>query len=66
MRGIIDFYRSNPVILAVAVVLGLVVSVSAAAGSGSSAVLEIAAVGVIGLCLGLAIAYRRSRGEPKG
>jgi len=60
MRGIVDFYRRNPVILVVAVVVGLAVSLSAAAGGGSI-VTEGIAVGVVGLMLGLGIAWSRSR-----
>jgi len=62
IRGIVDFYRRNPVILVVAVVVGLAVSLSAAAGGGGSIVTEGLAVGVVGLMLGLAIAWHRSRG----
>lgn len=61
MRGIVDFYRRNPVILAVAVLVGLAVSLLAAAGDGGSIVLEVFAVGVVGLGLGLGIAWRRNR-----
>jgi hypothetical protein len=61
IRSIVDFYRRNPVILVVAVVVGLAVSLSAAAGGGSI-VTEGLAVGVVGLMLGLAIAWHRSRG----
>lgn len=60
MRGIVDFYRRNPVILVLAVVVGLVVSLSAAAGGGSI-VTEGIAVGVVGLMLGLGIAWNRNR-----
>jgi len=60
MRGIVDFYRRNPVILVVAVVVGLAVSLSAAAGGGSI-VTEGIAVGVVGLMLGVGIAWSRSR-----
>jgi len=60
MRGIVDFYRRNPAILVVAVIVGLAVSLSAAAGGGSI-VTEGIAVGVVGLMLGLGIAWRRSR-----
>lgn len=61
MREILDFYRRNPVILVVAVVVGLTVSLLAAAGEGGSIVSEVLAVGVIGLALGLAIAWNRKR-----
>jgi len=61
MRGIIDFYRRNPVVLVVAVVLGLAVSLLAAAGESGSTVTEVLAVGVLGLALGLGIAWRRKR-----
>jgi len=61
VRGIVDFYRRNPVVLAVAVVVGLAVSLAAAAGDGGSIVTEGIAVGLVGLALGLLIAWRRSR-----
>ncbi len=61
MRGIIDFYRRNPVVLVVAVVLGLAVSLLAAAGDSGSTVMEVLAVGVLGLVLGLGIAWKRKR-----
>ncbi len=61
MRGILDFYRRNPLILVVAVILGLAVSLLAAAGESGSTVTEVLAVGVLGLALGLAIAWNRKR-----
>ncbi|CAA9498386.1 MAG: hypothetical protein AVDCRST_MAG53-2255 [uncultured Solirubrobacteraceae bacterium] len=61
MRGILDFYRRNPVVLVVAVILGLAVSLLAAAGESGSIVTEVLAVGVLGLALGLAIAWNRGR-----
>ncbi len=61
MRGILDFYRRNPVVLVVAVILGLAVSLLAAAGESGSFVTEVLAVGVLGLALGLAIAWNRRR-----
>ena len=61
MRGIVDFYRRNPVILAIAIVVGLAVSLSAAAGGGGSIVTEGLAVAAVGLALGLLIAWSRSR-----
>ena len=61
MRGILDFYRRNPVVLVVAVILGLAVSLLAAAGESGSIVTEVLAVGVLGLALGLAIAWNRTR-----
>ncbi len=61
MRGIVDFYRRNPVILVVAVVVGLAVSLLAAAGGSGSIVTEVLAVGVVGVALGLGIAWNRKR-----
>ncbi len=63
MRGIVDFYRSNPLVLAIAVVAGLVVTALAASGEGGSIVGEVVSVAVVGLGLGLFIAWRRSRAE---
>ncbi len=63
MRGIVDFYRRNPLILVVAVVVGLAVSLLAAAGDSDSIVTEVLAVGVVGLALGLGIAWSRNRRE---
>ena len=61
MRGIVDFYRRNPAVLVAAVLVGLVVSLLAAAGDGGSIVIEVAAVGILGLAVGLGIAWRRNR-----
>ncbi len=61
MRGIVDFYRRNPAVLVAAVLVGLAVSLLAAAGDGGSIVLEVAAVGILGLAVGLGIAWRRNR-----
>ncbi len=63
MRSIIDFYRSNPLILVVAVVMGLVVTILAASGDSDSVVLEVVAVAAVGLAVGLFIAWRRSQDE---
>jgi len=63
MRGMVDFYRRNPAILVVAVVVGLAVSLLAAAGDSGSIVTEVLAVGVVGLALGLGIAWNRNRRE---
>ncbi len=65
MRGLLDFYRRNPVVLAVAVVVGLAVSVLAASGERDSVVTEVVAVGVVGLLLGLCIAWRRQRRDER-
>lgn len=61
MRPIIDFYRANPVVLALAVVVGLVVTALAVAGDSGSAVLEVVAVALVGLAMGCVIAWRRPR-----
>ena len=61
MRSIVDFYRRNPVILVIAVVIGLAASVLAASGDGPSPVGAVVAVAAVGLALGLTIAWRRNR-----
>ena len=61
MRSVVDFYRRNPVILVIAVVIGLAASVLAASGDGSSPVGAVVAVAAVGLALGLTIAWRRNR-----
>lgn len=61
MRGIVDFYRRNPLVLVAAVVVGAVVSALAVTGGSGGIVGDVAAVAVVGLLVGLAIAWRRSR-----
>lgn len=56
MRGIVDFYRRNPMILVVAVVIGAAVSALAATGRSNGAVGDVLAVAVVGILVGLAIA----------
>lgn len=63
MRDIVSFYKANPWVLVVAVVLGLVLSVSAATSASDSWIGDVIAVGVVGLAVGLFIAWRRSRDE---
>lgn len=64
MRGIVDFYRRNPLVLVVAVVVGAGVSALAASGGSGGIIGDVAAVAVVGLLVGLVIAWRRSRSEP--
>ncbi len=61
MRGIVDFYRRNPLVLVAAVVVGGVVSALAVTGGSGGIIGDVAAVAVVGLLVGLAIAWRRSR-----
>lgn len=64
MRGIVDFYRRNPVVLVVAVVLGTAVSLLAASGESDGFIGDVVAVAVVGVLVGLFIAWRRSRNAP--
>lgn len=64
MRGILDFYRRNPFVLAVAVIVGAGVSALAASGGSGGIIGDVAAVAVAGLLVGLLIAWRRSRNAP--
>lgn len=61
MRGLIDFYRRNPAVLVVVVVLGLALSVVVATQSEGGAILPIALLALLGIVVGLAIAWRRER-----
>jgi hypothetical protein len=62
MRGIVEFYRRNPTVLVIAIVVGAVVSALAASGGSKGFVGDVFAVAVIGVLVGLAIAWRRNRG----
>ena len=62
MRGIVDFYRRNPVVLVGAIVIGLVVSLLVATGEGDTSLSEVIAVGVVGILFGIAVAWHRNRG----
>ena len=61
VRSLVDFYRRNPLVLAVAVVIGAVISALAASGRSNGIVADVAAVAVAGLLVGLAIAWHRNR-----
>lgn len=62
MRSIIDFYRSNPVVLVVVVVVATVLAVLVV-GLGSGSTLQVLALGAVGgLVAGLVIAATSRRG----
>jgi hypothetical protein len=61
MREIIDFYRRNPLVLALVAIGGLAVSLAVAGASGDGIVLPIFFVALVGLLVGLAIAWARKR-----
>jgi hypothetical protein len=60
MRSILDFYRRNPLVLAIAVVVGLGLSLlTAVAGSGGIVGPIVLAV-LIGVLVGLGVAFVRA------
>ncbi len=61
MRDIIDFYRRNPLVLALVAVGGLALSLVVATSAGEGIVLPIVFVALVGLVVGLAIAWTRRR-----
>jgi len=61
MRDIIDFYRRNPLVLALVAVAGLGLSVAVAGSAGDGIVLPIVFVALVGLLVGLGIAWTRRR-----
>ena len=61
VRSVVDFYRRNPVVLAVVVVLGLVISIVAASSSDGGVVLPIVFLALVGIAVGLVIAWLRQR-----
>jgi len=61
MRDIIDFYRRNPLVLALVAVGGLALSVAVAVSAGDGIVLPIIFVALVGLLVGSAIAWARRR-----
>ncbi|MCW3016526.1 MAG: hypothetical protein JWO02_3618 [Solirubrobacterales bacterium] len=66
MRSIVDFYRRNPLVLVLALVVGLGVSLlTAVAGSGGILGPIILAL-AIGLLVGLGVAAARSGGRDDG
>lgn len=63
MRSILDFYRRNPIVLVIALVIGLLLSISAAAGTKDGWIGDVVAVGIVGVAMGVFVAWRRSRHE---
>ncbi len=62
VRSIIDFYRANPVVFAVALVLAVLMA-ALALGLGSGSALQVIALGAIGgLVAGLVIGGSRRKG----
>jgi FtsH-binding integral membrane protein len=61
MRDIIDFYRRNPLVLALVAVGGLALSLAVASAAGDGIVLPIVFVALVGVLVGLAIAWTRRR-----
>ena len=61
MREIIDFYRRNPLVLALVAVGGLALSLAVAASAGDGIVLPIVFVALVGVLVGVAIAWTRRR-----
>jgi hypothetical protein len=61
MREIIEFYRRNPLVLVLVAAGGLALSLVVAASAGDGIVLPIFFVAVVGLLVGLGIAWTRKR-----
>ncbi len=61
MREIIDFYRRNPLVLALVAAGGLALSLAVAASAGDGIVLPIVFVALVGVLVGLGIAWTRRR-----
>ena len=61
MRDIISFYRRNPLVLAVVLVGGLALSLAVAGAAGDGIVLPIFFVALVGVIVGLWIAWARRR-----
>lgn len=59
MRSIVDFYRRNPLVLALVVVLGGVISAAVAAAGGNGIIAPVVLVALIGVLVGLGIAAYR-------
>jgi len=57
MRSIIDFYRARPLVAVLVFVIGLALAVVTAAFSEGGVVLPIAFVALIGLLIGIIVAY---------
>ena len=61
MRGIIAFYRRNPLVLVLVAAGGLALSLAVAGSAGDGIVLPIVFVALVGLVVGLGIAWTRRR-----
>jgi hypothetical protein len=59
VRSVVEFYRRNPVILVIALAIGLALSVAVAAGGKVSPVAGVVLLAVGGLALGAAISLLR-------
>ncbi len=60
MRSITDFYRRNPLVLAVAVVVGLGLSILTAVAGGDGILGPIILAVLVGVLVGLGIAFVRA------
>lgn len=59
MRSILDFYRSNPLVLLLAIAVGLALSLLVAVGGSDGIVGPIVFAVVIGVLVGLGVAWAR-------
>ncbi|UTI62511.1 hypothetical protein NBH00_14185 [Paraconexibacter antarcticus] len=60
MRSIVDFYRRNPVVLGVALVVGLGLSVLTAAAGSGGIIGPIVLALAVGVLVGLGVAFTRA------
>jgi hypothetical protein len=66
MRSILDFYRRNPVILVLAVVVGLGLSLLTAVAGSDGIVGPIILAVAVGVLVGLGVAAARAGGDEDG
>jgi hypothetical protein len=64
MRSVIDFYRRNPLVLVLVVVVGGALCAAVAATASSGIVGPVIFVGLIGVLVGLGVAWYRNGDQP--
>jgi hypothetical protein len=64
MRSVIDFYRRNPLVLVLVLVVGGILCAAVAATAGGGIVAPVVFAALVGLLVGVGVAWYR-RGEPR-